>query len=111
MSNSKPVLIIGGSGVVGSLMARTLRRLHPPLPIAIGGRDSARAEAVAAAVGNAHAVAIDLDRPDLGLSEDATYAAVVLFVKDDTLNSLRYALAKGIPHIGISSGTFEIGRT
>lgn len=43
----KPVLIIGGSGIVGSQAARTLRRLHPDLPIAIGGRDLAKAETVA----------------------------------------------------------------
>jgi hypothetical protein len=109
MSNSKPVLVIGGSGVVGSLMARTLRRLHPEVPIAIGGRDLGKAEAVAAELGNAVAITIDLDRPDLGLSEGGSYGAVAIFVKDETLNALRYALDKGIPHIGVSSGTFEIG--
>lgn len=68
MSNSSsPVLIIGGSGVVGSATARTLRRLHPELPIALGGRDLAKAEGVAATIEGATAVAIDLNRPDLGL--------------------------------------------
>eukprot|EP01035_Chromulina_nebulosa_P012254 gene12254-16342_t len=38
-----PVLIIGGSGIVGAQAARALRRLHPALPIAIGGRDMAKA--------------------------------------------------------------------
>ncbi|MBF6211243.1 NAD(P)-dependent oxidoreductase [Nocardia puris] len=110
MSNSNdPVLIIGGSGVVGSLTARQLRRLHPGLPLAIGGRDLARAEAVAAEVGNAVGVTVDLARPDLGLPADAAFSAVAVFVKDATTNSLRYALTHRLPYISVSTGTYEIG--
>ncbi|BCK54811.1 NAD(P)-dependent oxidoreductase [Nocardia wallacei] len=110
MSNSSsPVLIIGGSGVVGSATARTLRRLHPELPIALGGRDLAKAEGVAATIEGATAVAIDLNRPDLGLPAGASYSAIAVLVKDATLNSLRYALAHRLPYLSISSGTFEIG--
>ncbi|AKF87334.1 hypothetical protein MFUL124B02_41445 [Myxococcus fulvus 124B02] len=104
----KPVLIIGGSGVVGSLAAQTLRRFHPELPITIGGRDVARAEAVARGLGHADAVRVDLSRADLGLPEGRGYSAVVLFVKDHTLNALRFAQAQGIPHLGISTGLFEV---
>ncbi|WP_046658677.1 hypothetical protein [Lysobacter capsici] len=104
----KPVLIIGGSGVVGAQGAQALRRLHPELPIAIAGRDLARAEAVAAALGNAHALRVDLQRADLGLPEDAQFSAVVLFVKDDTLNSLKYAQRHRLPYVSTSSGSFEI---
>jgi saccharopine dehydrogenase-like NADP-dependent oxidoreductase len=57
------VLIVGGSGVVGSTAARTLRRLHADLPITIGGRDLARARAVAEEIGDADAVVVDLARP------------------------------------------------
>ena len=64
-----PVLIIGGSGIVGSQAAQTLRKLHPDLPIAIGGRDLAKAKSVADTVGSAEAVSIDLDRADLGEGE------------------------------------------
>ncbi len=102
-----PVLLVGGSGVVGSEAARILRRLEPGLPIAIGGRDVGRADAVAAQVGGARAVRVDLDRADLGLAGDA-FSAVVMFVKDDTLNSLRFAQARHVPYVGISSGMFEI---
>lgn len=61
----QPALIVGGSGLVGSQAARTLRRLHSDLPIAIGGRNVNRAEKIAQEVGNAEAVAVDLTRPDL----------------------------------------------
>lgn len=53
---TKPVLIIGGSGIVGAKAAQTLRQLHPDLPIAIGGRDTNRAQNIAEVVGNAFAV-------------------------------------------------------
>ncbi|PCF93903.1 saccharopine dehydrogenase [Vreelandella nigrificans] len=105
----KPVLIIGGSGVVGSQAAHTLRRLQPQLPIAIGGRDLAKAEAVAAKVGGAHGVAVNLERADLGLAESDKYSAVAIFLKDETLNSMRFAQKRGLPYISVSSGTFEQG--
>jgi len=111
MSTSRkgPVLLIGGSGVVGSQAAKALRRLHPDLPIAIGGRDLGKAEAVAAEIGRAAAVAIDLERADLGLPAKESYSAVSMFVKDETLRPLRYAQAHGIPYVDISTGAFDIG--
>jgi hypothetical protein len=102
------ILIIGGSGLVGSRAARLMRQLQPELPITIGGRDRARALAVASEIGNADAVAIDLGAPNLGLSAGKAYAAVAMFVKDDTLESLRYAQSVGAAHLSISSGVFEI---
>ncbi|WP_428426009.1 NAD(P)-dependent oxidoreductase [Pararhizobium sp.] len=108
-STLNPVLIIGGSGVVGSWTARTIRKLHPGLPLAIGGRDLAKAEAVAREIGGATGITIDLDRPDLGLAGNLAFSAVAVFVKDDRLSSMRYAQHHRIPYISISSGTFEIG--
>jgi hypothetical protein len=108
-STLNPVLIIGGSGVVGSWTARTIRKLHPGLPLAIGGRDLAKAEAVAREIGGAKGVKVDLDRPDLGFSGGEAFSAVAVFVKDDRLSSMRYAQHHRIPYISISSGTFEIG--
>lgn len=104
-----PVLIIGGSGIVGAQAAKMLRRFHPNLPIAIGGRNLAKAEAVAQEIGGAEAVQIDISRRGLGLPSGARYSAVAVFLKDDTLNALRYAQQAGIPHISVSSGSFEVG--
>jgi hypothetical protein len=105
----KPVLIIGGSGIVGSQAAKALRLLHPDLPITIGGRDLKKAEAVAQEIGGADTAKINIERADLGLPAAAAYSAVVMFLKDDTLNSLKYAQAKGVPYLSISSGVFEVG--
>jgi hypothetical protein len=106
-STKDPVLIVGGSGVVGSLAARTLRRLEPHLPIAIGARNVDRAAAIAVEIGGARAVRIDLDRSDLGVPTHA-FSAVVMFVKDDTRNSMTYAQVRGVPYLGISTGLFEV---
>lgn len=104
-----PVLIIGGAGVVGTHAARILRRLHPSLPIAIGGRNSARAAALAAELGAATAVPVDITRTDLGLPAGPQYSAIVVFLKDDRLNALRFAQRHALPFVCLSSSTFEMG--
>lgn len=109
LSNTDPVLILGGSGIVGAKAAQILRKLYPDLPIAIGGRDLAKAQRVADEVGHAQAVKIDLQRDDLGQSANANYSAIVVFVKDATLNSMKYAQAHGLPYLSVSSGVFEVG--
>ncbi|NUP14194.1 MAG: NAD(P)-dependent oxidoreductase [Polyangiaceae bacterium] len=103
-----PVLIVGGSGVVGARAAKTLRKLQPDLPITIGGRDLAKASAVAKEIGHADASKIDLERADLGQPRDQSFSAVVMFVKDDTLHSMKYAQSMGAAYIGISTAAFEI---
>lgn len=108
-NTQRPVLIVGGSGLVGSQAAKALRRLHPTLPITIGGRDLAKADAVAKEVGGADAAKVDLERRDLGQPDGRAYSAVVMFVKDDSLNSMKYAQANGLPYMSISSGVFEMG--
>src|SRR5262245_39922330 len=108
-SKFQPVLIVGGSGVVGSQAAKIIRRLHPALPIAIGGRDLGTAAAVAREDGTAIGVSVVLERPDLGLGEEPRFSAVVIFLKDEKLNSMRYAQRHGIPYISLSSGTYEVG--
>lgn len=104
----KPVLIVGGSGFVGAQAARTLRALQPELPIAIGGRNLERARAVAEELGGATAHAVELAEEGLGLGAEERFSALVLFVKDERLTALRYALQHGIPYVDISSAPFEI---
>lgn len=109
-STPHPVLLLGGSGVVGTRAARTLRRIQPALPLVIAGRDAAKAAAVAAEVGGpTTATTVDLSRPDLGLKPGAAFGAVVTLVKDPWLNSLKYAQAQGIAYVSFASFAFEIG--
>lgn len=103
------VLLIGASGVVGRLTAARLRQRWPDLAILAGGRDLQRAEAIAAEVGNARGVALDLSRRDLGLAHDVSVGAVAMFVKDETLNGQLFAQDHGAAFIDISSAAFELG--
>ncbi|MCP3102594.1 NAD(P)-dependent oxidoreductase [Myxococcus sp. K15C18031901] len=105
----KPVLVIGGSGVVGRRAVKALRRLQPELPLWIGGRDTNKAATLAREVGLAEAVRVDLERDDLGLPPDADVSGVVVLLKDDTLRSLKYAQAKGVPSVSFSDFAFDIG--
>ncbi|EJN05270.1 hypothetical protein [Phyllobacterium sp. YR531] len=104
-----PVLILGAAGFVGSRTVRILRKLYPDLPIAIAGRDQEKAHTLAAEVGNAHVVQVDIQRADLGLDAGADYSAVVAILKENTLNPLKYAQAKGLPYLSMADGAFEIG--
>lgn len=103
------VLLVGASGVVGRQTAARLRQRWPTLPILAGGRDLRRAEAVASELGHSRGVVIDLNRRDLGLSNDVAVSAVVMFVKDETLNGQLLAQDRGAAFIDISSAAFEIG--
>ena len=103
-----PILLIGGSGIVGRFAARYLRETHPGVPLLIGGRDLAKAEQAAAEVGNAEGVALDLAAADLGLGERPVSAVAVLFT-DERVGGLRFAQARGVPHLSISPGISEMG--
>jgi len=102
-----PVLLIGGSGIVGRCTAQYLRAAHPDLPLLIGGRHLTKAQEVAAEIGNAEGVELNLNADDLGLGERLV-SAVGIFVKDDMISSLRFAQSRGIPQVSISSGASEI---
>jgi hypothetical protein len=105
----QPVLMLGGYGSLGARTTRTLRQLHPDLPIVIVGRDTAKATSLAREIGNATHAQIDLSRADLGLPETTTYSVVVTALRDLSLNTLRFAQARGIPYMAVSDGVFEMG--
>jgi hypothetical protein len=102
-----PILLMGGTGAIGELTAQALRRIHPDVPLLIGGRDLTRSRTAADALGNAEGVQIDPKAEDLGIGDRAV-SAVAVFYADHRLAGLQYAINNGIPHLGISSGVFEI---
>lgn len=102
-----PILLMGGAGEIGQRTAKALRAHHPDIPLLIGGRSKPKAQALASALGNAEAVIIDSHAEDLGLG-DRPIGAVAVFYADERLSGLRYAHARGIAHLSISSGIYEI---
>ncbi|WP_310391370.1 hypothetical protein [Hymenobacter sp.] len=107
MMSSTPILLVGGSGIVGRWAARFLRAAHPSVPLLIGGRDLVKAEQAAAEAGEAQGVALDLAADDLGLGERPVSAVAVLFT-DERTAALRFAQARGVPHLSISPGINEM---
>ncbi|UOG77311.1 hypothetical protein MTX78_23480 (plasmid) [Hymenobacter tibetensis] len=103
-----PILLVGGSGIVGRWAARLLHAAHPEVPLLLGGRDLARAQEAAAEIGGAEGVALQLDATDLGLGERPVSAVAVLFT-DDKVAALRFAQTRGVPHLSISPGIIEMG--
>jgi hypothetical protein len=104
-----PVLLVGGTGLVGRAALRSLRARYPELPLTIGTRSIAKALTATRDEIGVDAVEVDLSRRDLGVAADARFSAVIMFVKDDTLNAARFAQARGSAYLDISTATFEIG--
>ncbi|RYG43467.1 NAD(P)-dependent oxidoreductase, partial [bacterium] len=102
-----PILLVGGSGIVGRWTARLLRAAHPDAPLLIGGRDLPKAQKAAAEIGGAEGVAIDMAAADLGLGERAIGAVAVLFT-DERVAGLRFAQDREVPYINISPGINEL---
>jgi hypothetical protein len=103
-----PILLIGGSGMVGRWAARFLQEAHPKLPLLIGGRDLDRAREIAATVENAEGVALDLSRADIGLGDRPVGAVGVLFM-DTRVAGLRFAQSRRVPYVNIVPMPHEIG--
>ncbi|AFK63973.1 hypothetical protein TKWG_21390 [Advenella kashmirensis WT001] len=104
---SDAILLMGGTGAIGRQAARALRAHYPNVPLLIGGRDLAKSRQAASEIGNAEGVAIDARANDLGLG-DRRVSAVAVFYADHRLASLRFAHSRGVPHLSISSGVYEI---
>ncbi len=103
-----PILLVGGSGIVGQHTARALRKAHPDVPLLIGGRDLAKTRDVADQIGEAEGVAINLAAPDLGLGDRPVSAVAVLFT-DQRVAGLRFAQDRSVPYVCISPGIIELG--
>lgn len=102
-----PILLLGGTGQIGHFTIQALRKRYPNLPLLLGSRNRQRAEQVAGALDHVEGVVIDPHADDLGLGERPIGAVAVLYT-DERLASLRYAHARGIAHLGISTGLYEV---
>lgn len=103
-----PILLLGGTGVMGTATARLLRAAHPDLPLLIAARVLDRAKRLADELGNAQAVKADVALPDLGLPPLVRFSAVAVLLRDLGYNSIRVAQARGVPIVLISEAAFEL---
>ena len=103
-----PILFAGGSGSVGRKTIADFRKRYPHVPVLVGGRNLKTAGEVAQAAGLAKAIAIDLDKPQLGLADDVAVGAVVMLVPDNALLGLRFAQDRAVPYVSIGGGLIEV---
>jgi hypothetical protein len=103
------VLFVGGSGLVGRAALKWFRQMQPSVRVLVGGRNLQAAGEVAQEIGAAEVVAIDLDKPHLGLGNDVTLAAVVMLAPEAGLKGMSYAQDLGVPYLNINAAIAESG--
>lgn len=103
MTASHRVLLAGGYGVVGTLVAGLLRKHHPELRFVIGGRNQAKAAAAASTLGNAEPLVMDISKPD-PLAAAGDVSAVIGLVHDPDDHLLRAAIRRGVAYADITRG-------
>lgn len=103
MTAHQRILLVGGTGVVGSRVAGMLRRHHPGLPLTIAGRNREKAADLARRLGNAEAAVVDTNHAD-PLAPVEGNLAVLALVHDTDDNLLRSAIARDLPYLDITRG-------
>lgn len=106
MEESSPIVLVGGSGAVGSQVAHTLAATYPGR-VRVAGRHRGRAYQVASAAGHgADALLVDVDDPDTWPAiADASLVLVCLDQKSPSFP--RFCLSQGVSYVDISAqGSF-----
>ncbi|WP_439815487.1 saccharopine dehydrogenase NADP-binding domain-containing protein [Zavarzinia sp. CC-PAN008] len=102
MGGARSILVVGGTGTVGAQACDLLRRRHPGLAIQVAGRRLAPAQALAAALGQATAVALDVTAEDPLAGLATLPAAILVAVNDSRDRLLRAATRRGIALVDIA---------
>lgn len=101
------IFIAGGYGVVGSGIARHVRKINKETEIIIAGRNPDKGAELAQELGNARTAYLDLDKPfesyDWGKID-----LIVAALQDPAEALINVALEKGIAHIGITKLADEL---
>ncbi|SDT97170.1 saccharopine dehydrogenase NADP-binding domain-containing protein [Halopseudomonas salegens] len=107
---SVQVLLVGGSGVVGSQLARLLGQQHPDLHLIIGGRSRTNAALLADELPNASQLVLDLTRDDPLAQLERLPQLVVTLANDTYDHLLTTCLRHGIPYLDITRWTSHLQR-
>lgn len=99
---TKTILIAGGYGLVGSHIARHIRRLMPDARLLIAGRSPDKAAELMAELGNAAACAIDSADPRAALAAAGPLDAMVCALQDPHDQLLAHAIETGCAHLSIT---------
>ncbi len=110
MAAQQRILLVGGTGVVGSRVAALLRRHHPQSALIIAGRNKEKADALAAKLGHAEGAIVRTGDADPLASVGGPIDAVLGLVHDNDDNVLPSAIRRGIPYADITRGNAALSR-
>ncbi|AFE09270.1 saccharopine dehydrogenase [Corallococcus coralloides DSM 2259] len=111
MESEGRVVLVGGYGVVGAQLALLLRERHPDLPLLIAGRREAPARELAARLGRAEGVALDVRSPQALAALGGKPRAVLSLVNDPEDTLLMAAARAGVPVLDITRWTSRLKAT
>ncbi|PUA39669.1 hypothetical protein C8Z91_09625 [Paenibacillus elgii] len=101
------IFIAGGYGIVGSNIARHVRKINKEIEIIIAGRNPDKGAALAKELGNARTVYLDLDK-SIESYDWGQIDLMVAALQDPADALIDVALALGIAHIGITKLADEV---
>lgn len=96
------ILIAGGYGLVGSNIARTIRKVRQDVELVLAGRNPERGAALAQELGGASTAHLDIEH-GAGMATVASAALIVSALYDPANALFDAALKHGIAHIGITT--------
>jgi hypothetical protein len=97
------ILIAGGYGVIGTNIARNIRRTYENVEITLSGRNHENGNALAQELGNAKTIYLDMKNPDSIESFDfGQYDLIIAALRDSSDILSNAAIKHGIAHIGLS---------
>lgn len=99
------ILIAGGYGVVGGQIAQILRQHYPDTTILLGGRRPEQGQVLAAELGNAKAIQIDLALNDPLSSVEDKIDIVLCAVNDIDDHLMLSAISRRVAYIDITRWT------
>ena len=105
---TRTILVAGGYGLVGSHIARHLRRIMPDARLIIAGRNPDKAADLVSELGNAHALALETTDPAKALRSAGTLDAIIAALQDPHDRLLSYALTNGIAHLSITRAVLDM---
>lgn len=101
------IVIAGGYGIVGSAIAKHIRKMNQDVEIVLAGRNPERGAELANELGNAKTAYLDLEDVS-GLDNLGEIDLIVSSLQDPADRLIELALQRGIAHIGITKLADEV---
>jgi NAD(P)-dependent dehydrogenase (short-subunit alcohol dehydrogenase family) len=105
---SKTILVAGGYGLVGSHIARHLRRIMPDARLIIAGRNPDKAADIVSELGNADALGLETTDPVAALESVGKIDALIAALQDPHDKMLTHAINNGIAHLSITRSVLDM---